>query len=248
MPCNAPTIPCCQATNLLDAHVEGRLCGSLLFELQAHLLACPACRREFQVRKAIADTVRLDRREPDGPDVHFADRILQRVGDRRRERRITLWKARRRAGRQYRTLAGAAMVSTAATFALLVFSPGLSPHNPPDAPSANAAETIVLNTPLPGPSSLTGDPLGTTYNPLKLVSPSTLSAEHLYVVQAGQNLISRTRAVGETLDLIRQRSLIRSNSPGSPAFQPDSLRMLNEDGLPLPDSYQPIRPVQGIFY
>ncbi len=90
---------CRHVQKLRDAYLDGALSSSLMAEVHAHLLQCPACQRQVEMIRACGSVIANDRSEPELPP-GFADRVvasLPRVtyGDRsllvtRRERRQRL--------------------------------------------------------------------------------------------------------------------------------------------------------------
>lgn len=67
---------CVQAHHLFDAHLDGELSGTLLFELETHLLHCPVCQRAYQIRLTVGEIVKHDLSEPQVSE-GFAERVMQ---------------------------------------------------------------------------------------------------------------------------------------------------------------------------
>jgi len=102
---------CQRFEKLIDAYLDGQLCGSLLAEFHAHRLACRRCNEIVSMLEAAGDVITSDRSEPALP-ADFADRVIQRLAE--------AAKARRRAARLVRLAGAAATFAAAAMIAMAV--------------------------------------------------------------------------------------------------------------------------------
>ena len=68
-------LTCRQVQNLHHQFIDGELSASMVAEVHAHLLQCPACQREVEIMRAAADVVSKDHTEP-GLDSGFASRVV----------------------------------------------------------------------------------------------------------------------------------------------------------------------------
>lgn len=80
---------CREAQQLIDAHLDGQLSGSLRLEFEAHRLRCARCQQTLAMMEACLHVVASDRCAPPLSD-DFTSRVMSAVGRRRAVRRRPL--------------------------------------------------------------------------------------------------------------------------------------------------------------
>ncbi|HEY3245954.1 MAG TPA: zf-HC2 domain-containing protein [Phycisphaerae bacterium] len=105
-------LTCQQAEQLFDAYLDGELSASLETELDAHRLACAACRQALALMEVTGHMISADRHAPVlGED--FTQRLLACIET---PRPIPIWRRRRTIWVAGSGLAAAAAIAIAFTF------------------------------------------------------------------------------------------------------------------------------------
>lgn len=109
-------LTCRQVQNLHHQFIDGALSASLVAEVHAHLLQCPACQREVEISRAAAHVLAKDFPEPT-LDSGFASRVVAAMAEKRPVRASTV-KHRREQSSRWRRFA---MVGSLPAAAAVVF-------------------------------------------------------------------------------------------------------------------------------
>lgn len=124
---------CSGVENLLDAHLDGQLSGSLRLEFEAHRLRCRHCQQTLAMMEAAAHVITHDRRGPALSD-DFTDAVMGRLASTARPR----WRLRPRTV----ALGLLAQAAAIALFVVILRAPGGSPLKS-GSPTGDAAESLA---------------------------------------------------------------------------------------------------------
>lgn len=138
---------CRHVRQLHDAYLDGELSASLMAEMHAHLLQCPACQREIEMSRACETVIATDQTTDSQLDSGFASRVvasLQKSGmitaspalpglETRRVRRNRLWRV---------GISAALPAAAAVLFFSILIWPPVQPDETPRIVAGMAVEAI----------------------------------------------------------------------------------------------------------
>jgi anti-sigma factor RsiW len=135
-------LTCRQVQNLHHQFIDGALSASLVAEVHAHLLQCPACQREVEISRAAAHVLAKDFPEP-SLDSGFASRVVAAMAEKRPARTLPIKHRREQSSRWRRfAMVGSLPAAAAVVFlAILIWPSG--DKSTRDTKVAGAATSVV---------------------------------------------------------------------------------------------------------
>lgn len=135
-------LTCRQVQNLHHQFIDGALSASLVAEIHAHLLQCPACQREVEISRAAAHVLAKDFPEP-ALDSGFASRVVAAMAEKRPVRKSPVLVRREQSSRWRRfAMVGSLPAAAAVVFLAILIWPS-EDRSTRDTKVAGAVTSVV---------------------------------------------------------------------------------------------------------